>query len=227
MILNNCTISGNTASKNGGGLFSYDSYSGGTATLTNCTVSGNKAAAISAAAVFLKGRGSALNLTGCTISNNTANQAGGGLWLYGGYHGIDVTTLTNCTISGNTAGDCRRRCRELHRRGGPDQLHLQRQHRRPGGGGLMNDNVNSTTNLTNCTITGNTANGGGGLYNRGTVSVTSCTVTANSGGAKGGGGLFNVSSPATLTNTIVAGNTNGSNLRHERHRRRDLRLGHI
>src|SRR5262249_9875628 len=37
--LTNCTVSGNAASRDGGGLFNY--Y--GTARLTNCTVSGNSA----------------------------------------------------------------------------------------------------------------------------------------------------------------------------------------
>ena len=41
--LNNCTISGNTASKNGGGLFSYDLNVSAKATLTNCTITGNNA----------------------------------------------------------------------------------------------------------------------------------------------------------------------------------------
>ena len=40
LTLTNCTVSGNTASTNGGGLANY-----GAATLTNCTVSGNKAVA--------------------------------------------------------------------------------------------------------------------------------------------------------------------------------------
>ena len=150
-----------------------------------------------------------MSLTGCTISSNTANEAGGGLWFYGGYHGINVTTLTNCTITDNAASvgagvDNTAGVVALTNCTVSANLAVQ------GGGGLMNDNVKSTTNLTNCTITGNSANGGGGLYNRGTVSVTSCTITGNAGGAKGGGGLFNLSSPATLTDTIVARNSNGS-----------------
>ena len=43
--LNNCTVSGNSATVSGGGLFNIAGYYGGTATLTSCTVSGNSAAA--------------------------------------------------------------------------------------------------------------------------------------------------------------------------------------
>ena len=43
--LANCTVSGNSAVRRGGGLYQLD----GTATLTNCTVSGNSAMAMAAA----------------------------------------------------------------------------------------------------------------------------------------------------------------------------------
>jgi Right handed beta helix region len=210
--LNNCTISGNTASKNGGGLFTYDLNVSAKATLTNCTITGNNARGdLGGGGLFFSGgdSGSALNLTGCTISNNSANEAGGGLWFYGGYHGINVTTLTNCTVTGNAATVGA----GVDNTAGVVALTnctVSANLAVQGGGGLMNDNVKSTTNLTNCTVTGNSANGGGGLYNRGTVSVTSCTIIGNSGKAKGGGGLFNLSSPATLTDTIVARNSAGS-----------------
>ncbi len=77
--LNNCTITDNTAQGNGGGLDSYDSAGGGTVTLTNCAVSANTAKGIGGG-LFLKGP--AIKLTGCTISGNTANQNAGGVWSY-------------------------------------------------------------------------------------------------------------------------------------------------
>ena len=87
----NSTISGNTASGEGGGIWNFE----GTLNLTNSTVSGNTAS--------LDGGGiynfpsSTLTLTNSTVSSNTADDDGGGL------HNFGTATITNSTISGNTA----------------------------------------------------------------------------------------------------------------------------
>ena len=92
-------------------------------------------------------------------------------------YGTATLTLTNCTVSGNSAI--------------------------AEGGGLFNL---GTATLTNCTVTGNSANDGGGLFNAGTATLTNFTVTGNSTGDDGGG-LFNYGrSPLTLTNCTVSGN---------------------
>jgi CSLREA domain-containing protein len=75
-----------------------------------------------------------------------------------------------------------------------------------------------TVNLTNVTISGNTAPpaspGAGGIYlnTPGNV-LTNVTITNNNGGGGAGGGI-NLSSPAGLTiqNTIIAGNLAGSSV---------------
>ena len=59
--------------------------------------------------------------------------------------------------------------------------------------------------LTDCTLSGNSAESGGGVYNSGSANLVACTVSGNSGG-----GLVNASGPMSLTDTIVAGNTNSS-----------------
>ncbi len=80
------------------------------------------------------------------------------------------------------------------------------------GGGIY---VSGTATLTNCTISGNTAEGfnqigsGGGIYVSGTATLTNCTVSGNTAGgsrSRRGGGIF-VSGTATLTNCTVSGNT--------------------
>jgi parallel beta-helix repeat protein len=202
--LNNCVISGNTAFESGGALFSSINPGGGTATLATCTVTGNTAGARYGGGLSLKGPAS---LTGCTISNNTAGLSGGGFWLYAASSG--ATTLTNCTVSGNRAATAGGGVESVSGAVTLANCTITANSAAQSGGGLMNDALGVTT-LTDCTVTGNTADGGGGFYNNGTISLTSCTVSANSGGAKGGGGLFNTSSHATLTNSIVAGNINGS-----------------
>ena len=62
--------------------------------------------------------------------------------------------------------------------------------------------------LTDCIITGNSADGGGGIYNRyGNLTVTGCTISSNSAGYFGGGGVKN-NGTATLSDCILSGNTN-------------------
>ena len=192
LTLNNCTFTSNTASS-GGGLQNV-----GSVTLTNCTLSGNTATSDGGG---FSNDGQAV-LSSCTLTGNTA-PVGGALVSNG------TTTLINCSIMGNTAtqagaGLCVNGTTIL------TGSTLSGNTTSGYGGGLLNNSKSSTVKLTNCTITGNTADGGGGVYNNGAATLVNCTVSANSGGAKGGGGVLNAGSSATLTDTIVAGNTNGS-----------------
>ena len=202
-----CTVSGNSASKNGGGVANYGTmmtlfdctvsgnsafFGGGvmnrdTMTLFDCTVNGNSTKYGGGGGVASYGT---LTVSGCTVSGNSVSpyNNGGGLLLGG------TTTLSDCTISGNSGGE---------------------------GGGicvLTNSQFNyyGAATLTNCTVSGNTAKSGGGLENFGSpLTLTNCTVSDNTvSNCSGGGGLaysyFNYSvkdGTTTLTNTIVAGNT--------------------
>ena len=94
LALSNVTVSGNTASGDGGGLFN-GSY--GTLSLTDCTVSGN--AAGNAGGGLYTEPVDTLTLSNVTVSGNTAGLPGGGVFIGGG-----TSTLINCTVSGNSAG---------------------------------------------------------------------------------------------------------------------------
>jgi parallel beta-helix repeat protein len=73
------------------------------------------------------------------------------------------------------------------------------------GGGLHISSATAT--LTNCTISGNTAEYGGGLYNSSTATLTNCTIDGNTASVVGGG-LYNYSSATeTLTNCTITDNT--------------------
>lgn len=76
---------GNSATANGGGIYSYGPFGG----ISNCMISGNTAAC---------GGGVAgqCAVTGCTVTTNTATQDGGGIF------GSDF--VSGCTVSGNSAG---------------------------------------------------------------------------------------------------------------------------
>ncbi|MHB1346092.1 MAG: DUF4214 domain-containing protein [Candidatus Humimicrobiaceae bacterium] len=73
------------------------------------------------------------------------------------------------------------------------------------GGGIFNNN--STANITNSMISGNTAADfdGGGIRNGGTLLITNCTISGNTAADYGGGILNN--GTATITNSIISGNT--------------------
>ena len=65
-------------------------------------------------------------------------------------------TLTNCTVSGNSAGGKGGGTVRCRWHGHADRLHGQRQHPPASyGGGL--DNHYGTLTLTNCTVSGNSA----------------------------------------------------------------------
>jgi predicted outer membrane repeat protein len=144
IVLNDCTISGNSAGVVGGGLDSYAA-----ATLTNCTFSGNSAGlsggglqstdgTVTIFGCTISGNssryGGGMNnngpatLTDCTISGNSAAQSGG---LRGSFYGTSVSsfTITSCTITGNSAAYS--------------------------GGGLLSEA--GTVTLSNTIVAGNTA----------------------------------------------------------------------
>ena len=57
------------------------------------------------------------------------------------------------------------------------------------GGGVLNEGGNSATlRLSNCTVSGNSADFGGGIFNaNGILTVSSCTISDNGAGFSGGG----------------------------------------
>lgn len=72
------------------------------------------------------------------------------------------------------------------------------------GGGITNGN--STLTVTNCTLTGNSADLGGGIFNvAGTLTVTGSTLSGNS--ASYGGGTFSNAGTLIVTNSTLSGNS--------------------
>ena len=202
--LSGLTITGGNNPIFGGGVDDY-----GTATLIDCTISGNPGGG-----GFVNNFSSA-TLTDCTISDNSAGYfgfgGGGGVWSYG------TTTLTNCTISGNSApfgGGLVNVWRPAH----AYQLQRQRQLRpirrrgdcQEAGYGAEY----ATTKLTNCTISGNSAQEGGGLENLyGAMTLANCTVDNNQAVATfdfataEGGGILSNGGSLSISSSTVAGNT--------------------
>jgi predicted outer membrane repeat protein len=98
LIVDNCTISGNTADDNGGGI-----YNSGTLTITRSTISDNTAEWIDGSQYSTGGgidtsNGSTLTITGSTIFGNSADWGGGII-----NSPYSTLTITGSTIFGNSA----------------------------------------------------------------------------------------------------------------------------
>ncbi len=235
LTLNDCVLTGNTATQRGGGAWIQDSVM-----VKNCTFINNKCK--NGGGIYLEYTGT---IDSCTISSNTATMSGGGILSYGAFGAITVLNsrinnntssgdgggvygtfnapqLINCTITGNIAGGD----------GGgiaansiiPNaQLRvanstIANNSAAGNGGGLATrataDSFPLVIAVSNSTISGNTAGGdGGGLH----VSPTSATyqnfrirnstVTSNIASGKGGGIVGLAGFPLTLASTIVAKNS--------------------
>jgi predicted outer membrane repeat protein len=208
LTLINTTLSGNTASDDGGAIYS----SFGTVTLTGATVSNNTASQ-SGGGIYNEGGpmvigtsifsgntasgGGAISshttatttIINTTFSDNTASAGGGAISNFD-----TPMTLTNVTLSGNTGRD---------------------------GGAIYNNNDESELKLIHCTLTDNTASGstafggsGGGIYvASGTLTMDTTIISDNaaagntSTGGSGGGIYFaDEDHPMTLTGSTVSDN---------------------
>ncbi|MEE2907660.1 MAG: right-handed parallel beta-helix repeat-containing protein [Planctomycetota bacterium] len=146
-----CTISGNTATYSGGGIYCYQS----SPTITDCTISDNTAN---------YGGGTYCEnsnpiITDCTISGNTANTAAGGIHLH-----TSNSTITDCTISGNTA-DYYGGGITCFDNSNPTISGCTIEGNQSDYGGGISLYDLSTPTISGCTISGNTAQDeGGGIY---------------------------------------------------------------
>ena len=88
------TITGGSASNDGGGLYGD---AGSALTVSDCTISGNSAKYGGGVFSGAPNGSESIELDGCTISGNSASYSGGLLLE-------DIATLDDCTISDNSAG---------------------------------------------------------------------------------------------------------------------------
>jgi len=84
------------------------------------------------------------------------------------------------------------------------------------GGGVFNEGgVSATLKLSNCTVSGNSADFGGGIFNlNGTLTVNNCTISGNEAGFSGGGIANSASEAAAnliITNSTITDNSATAN----------------
>jgi LPXTG-site transpeptidase (sortase) family protein len=170
-----CNGACSTSANNGGGI-----YSAGTLTLTNSTISANSADTDGGGGIYGTSNAS-ITITDSTVFNNTVNCIGNIFCGGGGLKGGGTVTITNSAISNNLV-IC-----TLNPLSYCD------------GGGVYNDILTATTNISNSTISDNAVGsnggtyiggrGGGILYGSGTLNITNSTISGNF--ATDGAGIYN------------------------------------
>jgi CSLREA domain-containing protein len=98
--LSSCTLSGNKAGLDGGGIYNTNAAGGSNLNLLNSTVSGNTATTGNGGGIFQNG--AALFLINSTVADNLAAGKGGGIYATGA-GGAASTQISDCTIAFNQA----------------------------------------------------------------------------------------------------------------------------
>lgn len=182
LTVRDSTLTGNTSADDGGGIYVEDT--GGPLLIQRTVITGNNAAGSGGGIYFYDPDGD-VTLEDSTISGNTATGLGGGVYLYSPDAGL--FTIKGTTVSGNSA---------------------------QAGGGLFLYSPDHGGSIENSTISGNlaTAGNGGGLflYNLYNFALHHFTVSGNSASGTGGG-IFIANSLLPVDNSIVANNTAGTN----------------
>jgi hypothetical protein len=165
-------------------------YNAGSLTLTRSTVSNSQA--LTGGGIFNANGNASLTLIQSSVTGNAAGAHGGGIRNLDGR-----LTLIDSTVSGNSTG--------------PNGI----------GGGIYNDDsavfARASATLSNCTISGNSAQFGAGVFNaNGKVTVSHCTLADNTTvGGGTGGAVFHTNDTGNarlkLGNSILA-NTQGGGL---------------
>ncbi|MHB8793845.1 MAG: beta strand repeat-containing protein, partial [Thermoleophilia bacterium] len=203
------TINNNTSVQAGGGIYSNGSpLSISGSTIRNNTVS---SAGQNGAGLYLTGAAATTSITSTDFTSNSASSAGGG----GIYVAGDADlTFSGGSLNGNIAGSTSGGA--IFASGAGTTVNISGANIRGNdvaqyGGGIYIASTAQVT-LTNCIVSGNTADGftysdGGGIYNNGsTMNIMNSTFAGNYA-RRNGGGTYGA---GTITNSIIWGNTAGT-----------------
>jgi hypothetical protein len=209
LTVSNSTLSGNSASSAGGGIFNH-----ATLTVSNSTLSGNSAGVVSNfGGGAIDNYYGTLTVSNSTLSNNSAAILGGGIANQGTLNDGTVT-VSNSTLSNNSATSGGAIDNYLGTVTVSNSTLSNNSATSGGGGAIDNGYYSGTLTVSNSTLSGNSANGpGGGIYyySRPMASVTLTNVTLTANRASSGGGLYIFSTTGpVLHNTLIAGNFRGA-----------------
>ena len=105
LTLNNCTISGNSAGDNGGGIYNYGGSMNATLKVLNSTLSGNSAHFYGGGIFNISAYGGSApaDVLNCTLSGNSAGRFGGGIYNNAAVDGSSPLEVLHSTFSDNSA----------------------------------------------------------------------------------------------------------------------------
>ena len=213
VTVNGSTITDNTCTNMGGGLYAY-SYT--SLTIMDSSISRNISSG-NGGGVWFDADGDTnralqvLTIKGSSIDGNTSNGSGGGIY----------TLAKTVTIGASET--------RTDSEGKAIQSSVSNNTAKTNGGGIYQSRnvTGSSLTITNCNIDGNTANntntgtdqGGGGIYaGVRTLSITDSTVSGNTAKSNGGGLLFEINSDdardamnLTIEGCTLNGNTSNAN----------------
>lgn len=217
LSIDGTTITGNSGySGNGGGI--YIATVTNTSTIANATISGNSdsfaGGGIYCTAAPIDITGS--HVDGNSVTNT--NNDGGGIYMTGAASRVELTgTSVNGNTARNGAGIAVYGGADLYVTGGGTSVSGNYYSNSAGfGGGIAVDGSGSTATIERATIAGNWAGSyGGGIRvgNSGTVSLTNSSITGNVADQQSysdGGGVYN-GATTTAINCTIAGNLAGRN----------------
>jgi hypothetical protein len=190
VLIQNSTISLNSASYYGGGIHNRDSS---LLTISNSFISENTA---NKGGGIYNRNSDNLSISSSSISGNASADRGGGIYN----RNSDNLSISSSSISGNTSGN----------RGGgicnffSNNISISSSsisgNSADKGGGVYNLS-SANLSISNSSISGNTsANKGGGIYNRNSanlLSISSSSISGNTS-ANVGGGVYNRNSDMTI-----------------------------
>jgi N-acetylneuraminic acid mutarotase len=183
LTLTSCTISNNSAFRDGGGI---DNAGAGTVTLNSCVIVGNSTGN-DGGGICNNGTGGAaiMGINNSTINNNAATH-GAGICNDGRMKGTTLLQITNTTLSNNSAGN--------------------------DAGAILNiADTKGTATLSNCTISGNAAQTyGGGINNVAGLTLSNTTFSGNS--ANFGGSIANGNATLSIEDTVLNAGKMGVNI---------------
>lgn len=203
LVLNNCTISGNSAGADGGGIGGAILASGVNVSMNNCNIIDNSAPS---GGGISSTNGASINLISSTVSNNSAGSGAGLLAQSNGNISLDKST-----VSGNVAGSSGGGLFASFESSVTINNSTISGNSSSRGAGL-NLSFDSSLILSNSTVSRNSSDViGGGLYaNNSDITLSNTTFSDNLASINGAGLLAFNESIININNSIIANSENSS-----------------